>query len=181
MYWRTQFDMLECCGCEEVILRRTISGSEDPDPSTTFYPPEAARWSPKWKYSLPPLIRIFLEEIYTALQADSRCLAMLGARTVIETAMISKVGDQGTFAQNLQALEKAGYVSKTNLKYLEVALDAGSATAHRAHRPTTEQLDTVMDIVENLLHSLFVLEKPSARLKASIPARPARVPKGEKR
>lgn len=97
---------------------------------------------------------------------------MMGARTVIENAMISKVGDHGTFGANLQALEDAGHVSKTNRKYLEAALDAGNAAAHRAHRPTVEQIDTVMDIVENLLHPLFVLEKPSNKLKADIPPRP---------
>jgi hypothetical protein len=172
--WRTRFDMLECCGCEEVTLRRVHEFSEDPEPTISFYPPRASRWLPKWNIRLPWEIRGLLLEVYTALQADSRRLATMGARTAIETAMISKVGDNGTFAANLQALEDGGYVSKTNRKYLEAALDAGNAAAHRAHLPTVEHLDTVMDIVENLLHSLFVLEKPSAALKAAIPPRPPR-------
>lgn len=62
-------------------------------------------------------------------------------------------------------------MSKANRKFLEVALDAGNAAAHRAHVPTTEQMNTVMDIVENLLHSLFVLEKPTTALKDAIPPR----------
>jgi hypothetical protein len=37
-----------------------------------------------------------------------------------------------------------------------------------------------MDIVENLLHSLFVLARPSAALKAAIPPRPTRVKKTAK-
>jgi hypothetical protein len=98
---------------------------------------------------------------------------MMGARTAIETAIVSKVSDHGTFAGNLQALEDAGHLSKTNRKYLEVALDAGNASAHRAHCPTAGQMDTVMDIAENLLHSLFGLEKRSTALKAGIPPRPA--------
>jgi hypothetical protein len=57
---------------------------------------------------------------------------------------------------------------------LEVALDAGSASMHRAHRPTVKQMNTVMDIVENFLHSAFVLEETAPVLEAGIPARPAR-------
>lgn len=72
----------------------------------------------------------------------------MGARSVIETAMVSKVGDQGTFADNLQALQDNGHLSKTNRQFLEAALEAGNAAAHRAHRPTAKRLNTVMDIVE---------------------------------
>jgi Domain of unknown function (DUF4145) len=119
-------------------------------------------------------MRSLLVEIYSAIEADSERLAMMGARSVIETAMVSKVGDQGTFVDNLQALQDNGHVSKTNRQFLEAALEAGNAAAHRAHRPTAKQLNIVMDIVESLLHSLFVLAKPSAELKAGIPPRPPR-------
>ena len=172
--WRTEFDMLQCRGCEEVTLRRKFDFSEDPESSITFYPPRVARWLPAWKYSLPREMKGLMEEVYKALQADSRRLAMMGARAVIEYAMQEKVGDNGTFAENLQKMEEAGFVSRTNRKYLDVALDAGSAVIHRGHLPTDTQLETVMDIVENLLHSLFVLEKPSGDLKATIPSRPVR-------
>lgn len=179
-WWRTNYDMLECLGCGDVMLRQSFLFSENEGEEITFYPPRASRWLPEWQYSLPPAMRSLLVEIYAALQADSRRLAMMGARTVIETAMISKVGDHGTFAANLQALEDGGYVSKTNRQYLETALDAGSAAAHRAHLPNVDHLNTVMDIVENLLHSLFVLAKPSAELKAAIPPRPPRAKKKAK-
>ena len=120
-----------------------------------------------------------LKEIYTALQADSLTLAMMGARAVIEAAIIAKVEDHGTFKDNLQALEDAGHLSKTNREHLEVALDAGSASAHRAHRPNNDQMNTVMDIVENLLNSLFALEDATKALKAAIPPRPPKKKKSK--
>jgi hypothetical protein len=170
--WRTIFDTLECAGCEEVTLRRDFWFSEDEGSQVTYYPPRASRWLPKWHHSLSPDMRGLLAEIYTALQAGSQRLAMMGARTAIEMAMVSKVGDHETFAKNLQAFQDGGYVSKTNREYLGTALEAGNATAHRGHSPTLQELDTVIDIVENLLHSVFVLGKPTAQLKASIPSRP---------
>jgi len=149
--WKTEYSMLECCGCDEVMLKRVHYFSEDPDASVSFFPPPASRWVPKWRWKLPIPIAKLIGEVYTALQADGLSLAMMGARAIIETAMVKKVGDHGSFKNNLQAMEGSGYLSKSNTAYLEVALDAGSASAHRAHRPTIEEMDTVMDIVENLL------------------------------
>jgi len=173
-WWRTAYDMLECCGCNEVVLRRNHHFSEDPDNEITFFPPPASRWLPQWRWSLPVPINSLLAEVYTALQADSLSLAMMGTRAIIETAMVRKVGDHGTFRNNLQAMEVDGHISKGNRKVLEVALDAGSAAAHRAHRPDARQMNTVMDIVENLLHSLFVLERQTKALQKEIPPRPSK-------
>src|SRR5260370_38019473 len=74
--WRTRFDLLECRGCEDVVLRRIFRFSEDPDEVIDFYPPRAARWLPKWKHSLPQSLRSLMDEVYTALQAGSRSIAM---------------------------------------------------------------------------------------------------------
>jgi len=117
-FWRTEYEMLECCGCEEVVLRRDYMFSEDPASEVTFFPPPASRWLPSWRWSLPGTTGALLGEIYTALQANSLTLAMMGARAVIETAIIQKVGDHGTFKDNLQAMEDGGHVSKANRKYL---------------------------------------------------------------
>jgi hypothetical protein len=43
---------------------------------------------------------------------------------------------------------------------------------HRAHRPSSQDLNTVMDIVENFLQSLFVFDKANKDLKATTPQRP---------
>jgi hypothetical protein len=69
-------------------------------------------------------------------------------------------------------MEDAGLLSKSAVSFLEVALDAGSASMHRAHRPSSQDLNTVMDIVENFLQSLFVFDKATKDLKATTPQRP---------
>lgn len=172
--WETEYQMLQCLGCNEVVLRRKSWFSEDPEPEISYFPPRASRWLPAWHYLLPKAIRELLSELYNALQAGSLSLAMMGARAIIETAMVHKVSDQGAFSETLGAMETEGYLSRSSRKYLEVALDAGSASMHRAHRPNAEQMDTVMDIVENFLLSLFALEKQTNALKDAIPPRPPR-------
>jgi hypothetical protein len=44
-----------------------------------------------------------MEEVYRALQNNSPRLVSMGARALLERAMIKNAGDQGTFKENLKA------------------------------------------------------------------------------
>lgn len=170
--WRNTYAMLQCLGCEAVCLQRTNWFSEEPeDESVTYYPPQVSRRVPKWADSLPYGTKDLLDEVYTALHADSRRLAMMGARALIDVVMTTKVGDAGTFAGRLDALVRDGYVSTRNRDVLAAALDAGSAAAHRGHKASSEEVNQVIDIVENLLQT-DLLEAAAVKLKAKTPARP---------
>jgi hypothetical protein len=95
----------------------------------------------------------------------------MGARTLVDIAIIDKVGDVGTFEKKLQVLEEKGYVSKRNREVLYAALDAGSASAHRAHEFKADEVNQVMDIVENLLQAIYVLESAASVIKRATPPR----------
>ncbi len=56
----------------------------------------------------------------------------------------------------LKAPEKAGYISSQNRDVLFAALDMGSAAAHRGHAPTQSEVQSVMDIVENVFQAVYV-------------------------
>jgi hypothetical protein len=77
--WQTASDMLECCACQEITLRHRFYFSEWEANAveTTFYPPRIARRLPPWKDKLPLDMVSLLEEVYKALQADSKRLAMM--------------------------------------------------------------------------------------------------------
>lgn len=165
------YEMLECCGCEVVCLRHTHVWSEDPEPEVTYYPPPVSRPMPPWRHKLPAKLNSLVCEIYTALHADSRRLALMGARTAIDIVLLEKVGDKGSFGQKLVALEKQGFVGQRSREVLGAALDAGSAAAHRGYLPKKEQLASVMDIVENVLQAVYVLEGAAAELRKATPQR----------
>ena len=59
--------------------------------------------------------------------------------------------------QKLKQLEGLGVISSHNREVLSAALDVGSAAAHRGRAPRIEEVNAVMDIVENLLHAVYVL------------------------
>lgn len=176
--WRDTYEMLECCGCESVEMRWTNEFSEDPEPTVTYYPPPVARQTPKWIWGLPTEVKSLMDEIYSALHANSRRLALMGARTVVDMLLMDKVGDLGTFSEKLAQLEGHGFVGRKNREFLGAALDAGNAAAHRGYQPKKEHLDHVMDIVENLLQAVYILEEAADELKKSTPARKYKAPRG---
>lgn len=172
LYWRTTWTMLECCGCETVCLRRSHWFSEfDPDDGeqVEFYPPPAARRPPRWISRLRDEEQALLEEVYVALQADSRRLAMMGARALVDVVM-NRDGDQGSFVAGLQSLERRGLIAARQREVLEAALDVGHAAAHRGHWPTRDDVDTVIDIVEHLLQA-ELLGPLAADLRTRTPPR----------
>src|SRR5438309_7133549 len=81
-YWSTDtYETLQCRGCSTVCLRHTF---DDPtgEPAVNYYPPPISRRPPRWRYRLPERLRALLDEIYQALQNDSRSLATMGTRTL---------------------------------------------------------------------------------------------------
>lgn len=79
--WR----ILQCCGCQEVSMSRTDWCSEDDphDPTDpTYFPPRVSRRKPDWLVrGDAPSYQGLLDEVYTALHADSRRLAMMKVKT----------------------------------------------------------------------------------------------------
>lgn len=174
--WR----ILQCCGCQEVSMSRTDWCSEDDPqdlPVPAYFPPRVSRRKPDWLVRREaPIYQGLLDEVYTALHADSRRLAMMGARAIIDKAMAKLVGDQGTFTQGVDALESAGLIGKLDKPLIVAAFDAGSASMHRGHQPTTDSLGTVIDIVERVVHAEVLAEK-AKELAAATPPRPPRTTK----
>lgn len=176
--WKT----LQCRGCEEVALQRIDWCSEDdpmdgPGPAT-YFPPRVSRRKPVWasRYQLPAEYLELLEEIYTALHADSRRLAIMGARALIDAVIRRNAGDQQNFSQGLNALAEKYQVSEQDRAIIEAAIDVGHASAHRGHKPTAEEVDVVIDIVERLIHTEILAEQ-ARELKKSTPPRPPRAAK----
>lgn len=171
--WSTTYSMLECRGCEEVMLKRTFWFSENEGVDEDFYPPRVSRKKPTWFDKSPREYRSLLSEIYSALHADSRSLAMMGLRTLIDVFMARKLHDSLRFEDALNELVKQNYITNHSREIIEAAVEAGHAAAHRAHKPTEEQLNAVMDIVENLIqHDL--LSESAEKLRKTTPPRPLR-------
>lgn len=172
----SEWTIVQCCGCEEVSMRRVDWCSEDdrqdgPNPPT-FFPPRVSRRKPDWVKREPGAsdYQDLLEEVYTALHADSRRLAMMGARALIDMVITNTVGDQGNFGKGLDELEKRNLIGKRDRTIIDAAVDAGSAAMHRGHLPKAGDVNVVIDIVERMIQS-EILEAKAKELAAATPPR----------
>ena len=171
--------MLKCAGCGEIKLRVTSWFSEETDIENTpiikenFYPPAISRRKPRWFNMLDYEWHItkLLNEIYTATYNGAKSLAAMGLRAVIEAVMIDKVGDNNSFAKNLEKFQSQGFVSRIQKESLLAALELGHASIHRGYEPSDDQVDTAIDIVEGLVHQLYVLPNDAEVVKKKIPKR----------
>ncbi|WP_271505174.1 DUF5655 domain-containing protein [Bradyrhizobium sp. CCBAU 11357] len=179
--------IIECCGCEHLALVKLTHFSEDvgydydpqsgepievPNWDEMIYPPVTYRVAPTWFEDLPdPTLREISAEIYKSLQTGSHYLATFGSRTLIDRLIVLTVGDKGNFTKGLTALRDEGKISQHERDILEPVLQAGHAAAHRGWAPTREQLATILDTVEGLLHRLLVLPKLAEELEEAVPSR----------
>jgi hypothetical protein len=173
--------MVRCCGCEDVHFLTTSWFSENADEhgrpylDIHRYPPAIARRAPSWfsdLLSLPPDTQTFLGEIYAALQNHSLRLCVLGIRALLEEIMIEKVGDQGALGRNIDAFIAAGFVApKTEEIFRKNVIEAGNAAMHRGYRPRAGDVNTLLDITEGLVASIYVHPYRAAKVGKKIPPR----------
>lgn len=170
------YEMLQCCGCERVSLRHIEFFSEARDidfdgTATTIYPPSVNRRPPSWIDDLPHTTRRLLSEVYIAVAADARALAVMGMRSIIDEVANDKVGDCGGFDKKLEALVAGEFISTYEKEVVEAAVDCGHAVTHRAHYPSLPELESTLDITEHLLHGAYVLREKAEKLRQKTPKR----------
>jgi len=181
---RDIYQMLKCCGCDSISFRNInwIAGRCDEKgrdvPEFDFYPPAIYRRAPKWLNDLNNIldeeqefIYDLIREIYSCLHHDSRRLATMGIRALLEHIMIKKAGDQGSFAKNIDAIGSQGLISLNQEDILKIVLEAGHATIHRSYSPITEDLHTCMDIAESIVEAIYIHPSKAEILKNRIPGR----------
>jgi hypothetical protein len=183
--------ILQCRGCEALFFRRDYWFSEwetivqnpytgelerEGGTETTYWPAPVQRKPPEWLNEITlhdKTLANILSEMYAALNNDLRILAAIGARTAFDrTSELLSVDPSATFNAKLDALVSLGKVSSSERESLEILVDAGSAAAHRAWVPKPAEIETMMVILEALLHRTFILGDGLQRLQAAVPPRP---------
>lgn len=199
VWGNTDYRILVCRGCDEPYFQREEVFSEDVDhqqnpitgeweaylPSLiAYWPSPSKRERPAWFDELPLIdttLSQLMNDVYTCLNYDIRIPAAIAARTCFDRATeLLGIEPSEPFAKKLILLAKQGKISSDEIISLGALTDAGNAAAHRGWRPNTNELDTMMSILEAFLHRSFVLAKAANALKLKIPAKPKRSPKPPK-
>lgn len=151
--WSDTYEILECCGCNGLSVRKMEWISEwdtlDTDPLTgqprlisgskvTNWPPTTKRKQPEWLDHLDDdVLRSVIQEVYQALNSGLIVLASIGIRTLLDRAMLLRVGDpRGGFEGKLKLMVEKGHIGSDEKEILEAITDAGSAAAHRGFAPS---------------------------------------------
>jgi Domain of unknown function (DUF4145) len=108
----------------------------------------------------------------------------MGIRTALEMIMRDKVGECKTFTHSIDKFQAAGYFSVRDRNVLEAIIEAGHASAHRGWNPTIGGMDTLLDITESVVQTVYFhatraseLEKnflPESDVSLLHPTRPIR-------
>jgi len=117
-----------------------------------------------------------MKEVYTALENGSLRLAAMGIRATIENLMIEKIGDQQSFQANVDALQKASYLSLRQAVALDSVLEAGHAAIHRQWEPKHRDIHTVLKLANKLIETVYLDEKQVRDLDKNVPKRPRPAP-----
>jgi hypothetical protein len=120
---------------------------------------------------LPESLARLLAEVYEAIDYQLFTLASMGLRALIDTVILDKVGDAGTFKEKLKALHIAGYIATQQLDVLGAAIDTGNASSHRGFTPEVQDIEMVQAIVEHLLQSVYIHPENAKVLAKRTPKR----------
>jgi hypothetical protein len=192
--------ILECAGCETVYFQVDASDSShmirgewldelkdyewSEEHRLIHYPAEFRRQKPSFMSKVEiqdSVLERLIRELYAALNADLRVLAAIGMRTIFDrTSELLKVDPSLTFERKLTELFDGGKIGSDEKDILNALVDAGNAAAHRGWAPTTDEIYTMMDVVEAFLKRTFVLDQSMKKIKARVPPKPTTRPKANK-
>lgn len=164
----TEFEVIRCLNCDALSFRKESSNSEDhyydhetdeytAECSVDLYPNRTAgRFKIEGYGHLPPGVRATYDELILAMNGEQPILAGLAVRILIE--MICK--EQSATGKNLLAkiddLKSKGVLTNAGADILHKLRSMGNDSAHEAKPSTAKQLTLAMDVVENLLQSVYI-------------------------
>ena len=185
LWQHTQHRLLQCQGCEKIYYQQESQFSEDCEmteegwdvPSTfRYWPKLSTHKQPDWKNKLGKVDEVLsslLDDVYTAHDHELAVLTAIGMRTAFDRATsLVRIDPELSFNKKLDQLMHDGRIGKDERQALDALTDAGNAAAHRAWRPSAEQLTTMLLVLEGFLHRTFVYGADAQKLKHAVPPRP---------
>lgn len=179
----------QCSGCQHVFMTHESWDTENFDPETSNYITTKKYYPQIAKRNIPNFINMFygvafdvdleidgfihriFHEIYEAINSDLPTLAAMGSRALLDEVMNRLVGDIGGFNEKIKAMLEEGHISKRQQKVLSDVLELGHAAMHRGHIPEMRDVESALDVVENIVELVLYAEKKAARVKGNVPPR----------
>jgi Domain of unknown function (DUF4145) len=172
-HWGSEYHTLKCRGCGTVSFAEIAWNSEDtdfegqPHMRTTLYPSRGVRKPIEGNYVLPPKVRVVYLETLTALSNTAPILSAIGIRAVVEAICADKGSRDGNLEKKIDDLVANGSLAAQQADFLHLQRFMGNAAAHEIEPPDEPELRAALDIVENMLKTLYILPELAKEMKRS--------------
>jgi hypothetical protein len=178
-YWE-HHQIVQCQGCKSISFRKNFGSSEEgnlieqPDGSyepifpdhEEIYPSRIAGLGMINNFwHLPSSVVGIYNETHAALSNKLPILAGIGIRTLIEALCKEKKAAGSNLKERIDSLVKMGTLTQPGSEILHTMRDIGNEAAHNIKPHSDETLRIAMDVVENLLQSIYILPKITKNLK----------------
>lgn len=145
-----------------------LTGVQD---ESIFFRKTVSAGKPDWYDLLDDTQKALIWEIDRALSNKLKALSTIGLRALLETIMVEKIGDSGSFLTKVKRFTEEGYVTPKMAEALSHVLDAGNASAHRAYFPSREDLAVCVELVKHLMHGIYILRPGVEKVAENTPKR----------
>jgi hypothetical protein len=176
--WWGSYQVIKCCGCDEISFRRTSECTEDIDPYTgnleaieVLYPSRTDGRPPIEGYeNFPSKTRRIYSEMLKALNHNALILAAIGLRALIESICIEQKTKSKVLAKSIDELADSGLLSKKQVDFLHAHRFMGNVAAHEVVSPKATELVAALDIAETLLKTIYILPEVAEIMSPKSPS-----------
>lgn len=156
----TAYQLIQCCGCKAVSLRKfSFSNIDWPNsvPAISYIPGRVVGLNKvEIKYLPVQLLQIFKETL-EALGNGQLILAGIGVRAIIETICKDKQAQGGNLHKKINWLCSQGFVTLDGIKILQQLRVLGNEAAHEVTAHSEEKLKTAMAVVIHMIELVYVI------------------------
>ena len=183
--WVDRHQVAECQGCSTITFRQTSWFSEGDDGTTErLYPlRNEAGIFPRLLQNVPSNLRRIYNELIDCFNAESNTLCAAGLRALVEGICAdqkildgpvvvplkgggTKIVRKKDLAGRLAGLHEKGMLTEASIQTLHENRYMGNSAVHELARPTSEDLQLAVEIVEHILEALYEMPEKAARLRA---------------
>jgi hypothetical protein len=189
---QADWEIWQCCGCDEVTFKETWFTSEDRDydgsplPTIHFYPPRTQTWvKPKEYRRLPDHLEDLYEEIIKTFNDRAFVLSAGGLRALLEGICVDQGVTRGpdaagkvvkTLEGKINGLKDLDNVPASIVENLHGFRFLGNTALHELDRPPAEDLAEAIEVIEDVMNVIYELDYKSARLYKRVKPAPKAQP-----
>lgn len=168
-HWSTDFDIIQCNGCDNIQFRTTYEDEYMRDydeikgpiyyQDKDYFPKNLLKHnSINYAHEIPDKIRIVYFETVEALKNKIYLLAGVGLRAVIEAICLEQNIPGRNLEIKINKLVQNNLITKKDASRLHSIRFLGNDSVHEMAVPNEQKLRIALDIIENLLKNLYLID-----------------------